>query len=185
MREWVGERTAGVVLCLAGLAAGGVFGLIGRQPVDPTPPRPFESVAHAAFEVHIVGWVASPGVVSVPPGSLVVDAVMAAGGLRPGASVEGVNLAAPLTAGQQIVVPGPTSAATGHAPPDGPGGKISLNRATQAELETLPGVGPVLAARIVAHRDMHGPFATVEDLLSVSGIGESKLASIRDLVSVP
>ncbi len=62
---------------------------------------------------------------------------------------------------------------------------MSLNRATKADLEALPGVGPVTAARIVAHRDEHGPFTTVEDLLDVPGIGEGRLAALRDLVSVP
>jgi competence protein ComEA len=98
-----------------------------------------------------------------------------------------VNLAAPVMPGQQIIVPGPGD--SGGAPTDvagsGAGGLVAINRATAAELETLPGVGPVLAARIVAHREQNGPFIEVEDLLQVSGIGESKLAAIRDLIVVP
>jgi competence protein ComEA len=115
--------------------------------------------------------------------AIVADAIKAAGGFRPGADSDAVNLAASLSDGQQVIVPGPSGAVAG---PTATGdGKIAINRATAAELDALPGVGPVLAERIVAHRDQHGPFATVEDLLQVSGIGEAKLASIRDLVSVP
>jgi competence protein ComEA len=89
--------------------------------------------------------------------------------------------------GQQIIVPGPGD--PGSAPTDvagnGAGALVAINRATASELETLPGVGPVLAARIVAHREKNGPFTEVEDLLQVSGIGESKLAAFRDLIVVP
>jgi competence protein ComEA len=124
--------------------------------------------------------VMSPGVVDVAPDAIVADAIDAAGGLRAEALVDQINLAAPVAEGDQIVVPGP-----GSDIPD-PGlsgdGIIGLNRASVAELETLPGVGPVLAERIVAFRDQNGGFETVEGLLEVPGIGEAKLASIRDLV---
>jgi competence protein ComEA len=125
----------------------------------------------------------SPGVFEVPDGSIVADAIKAAGGLRPGAMADAVNLAAPVVAGQQIIVTGPGTVAQ----PSDEGGdtRVSLNSATVAELDSLPGVGPVLAERIVEFREEHGLFTTVEDLLEVSGIGEAKLASIRDLVTVP
>ena len=91
-----------------------------------------------------------------------------------------------MAGGDQVQVPGPGT----EAPPSGSGvagssGLISLNRADATALQDLPGVGPVLAERIVAHRDANGPFEAVEDLLDVPGIGETKLAAIRDLVSVP
>jgi competence protein ComEA len=125
----------------------------------------------------------SPGVFEVPDGSIVADAIKAAGGLRPGAMADAVNLAAPVVAGQQIIVTGPgTVAQPSH---EGGDTRVSLNSATVAELDSLPGVGPVLAERIVEFREEHGLFTTVEDLLEVSGIGEAKLASIRDLVTVP
>jgi competence protein ComEA len=133
----------------------------------------------ATIRAHVGGWVVSPGVVAIPTGSLVADAVAAAGGMRPGAAADAINLAAPVSEGDQILVPAPGAVETGTAASDG---TIALNRATAVELEVLPGVGPVLAERIVSYRESHGSFDTVDDLLDVPGIGESKLAAIRDLV---
>jgi competence protein ComEA len=135
----------------------------------------------APVSVHVAGWVLDPGVVRVPSGSLVADAIAAAGGAVPGARLDLVNLASPVVDGAQIEVPGPDPS----QPVDAGDGLISLNTAGIEDLERLPGVGPVLAERIVAHREANGPFSVVEDLLGVSGIGEAKLAAIRDLVSVP
>jgi competence protein ComEA len=117
----------------------------------------------------------------------VADAVAAAGGLLPGAATTGVNLAAPLSDGEQVVIPGPEGGEPGSGVATGRGddGKVHLNRATAGDLETLPGVGPVLAERIIEYREQHGPFTTVEDLLDVPGIGEAKLAALRDRVVVP
>lgn len=138
-----------------------------------------------AFAVHVSGWVAMPGVVRLRDGAIVADAVAAAGGALEGALLDSVNLAAPVLAGDHVHIPGPGEAESG-ANPAAPGGDdsgpISLNRADAAALETLPGVGPVIAERIVAHRESNGPFESVDDLLEVPGIGEAKLASIRDLV---
>jgi competence protein ComEA len=102
----------------------------------------------------------------------------------PGGLTEAINLAEPVVDGMQVLVPGPETPPNGT---DGSGGttgdgRIHLNRATAAELDDLPGIGPVIAERIVAHRTEHGPFTAVEDLLDVPGIGEAKLASLRDLV---
>lgn len=136
--------------------------------------------------VHVSGWVVSPGLVELPAAARMGDALAAAGGARPGARLDSVNLAQPLGDGQQLVVPGPGDVPAGPTGAGDPaGGLININAATAAELEALPGVGPVLAERIVAHRQDMGPFQTVEDLLGVSGIGEAKLASIRDLVAAP
>jgi competence protein ComEA len=123
-----------------------------------------------------------PGVIRVPAGSLVADAIAAAGGAVLGARLDLVNLASPISEGTRIEVPGPGSLDSSGA---GGEGLISLNAADVDELQALPGVGPVLAERIVGHRDANGPFSVVEDLLGVPGIGEAKLAAIRDLVSVP
>ncbi len=112
---------------------------------------------------------------------LVADAVAAAGGFRSGGRTDLINLAAPVQEGEQILVPGPDVASDGLETD----GLIPLNRATVADLEALPGVGPVLAERIESFREANGPFGQVEDLLQVPGIGEAKLASIRDLVRVP
>jgi competence protein ComEA len=145
--------------------------------------------------VHVSGAVARPGVVALPSGARVADAVAAAGGVDRSADVTAVNLAAPLADGDQVVVPqaagpgGEGSDMTGPPALAGAagatGGKVAVNLAGQAELETLPGVGPVIASRIVAHREANGPFQAVEDLLDVPGIGEATLAGFRDLVVVP
>lgn len=137
--------------------------------------------------VHVAGWVETPGVVAVAAGARVADAILAAGGVRPGANLDAVNLAQQVSDGQQLVVPGPGKASSDVTGIPDPGASriVDLNVATAAQLESLPGVGPVLAGRIVAHRLAHGPFETIEDLLEVSGIGESKLAAIRDHVVAP
>ncbi len=136
--------------------------------------------AEERIRVHVSGMVVAPGVVDVAPTAIVADAIDAAGGLRAGAVVEQINLAAAISDGDQIVVPGGEAAVTPDAGPEDT--VLSLTRATAADLETLPGVGPVLADRIVSFRDQNGGFETVEDLLEVPGIGEAKLGAIRDLV---
>lgn len=149
----------------------------------PTPPQSAGSapstVEIGSIEVHVAGWVVSPGVVTVPQGAIVAEAIEAAGGLRVGARPDSLNLAEVVGQGGQVIVPGPEAESSTGESPDG---LISINRATATELETLPGVGPVLAERIVAYREEHGRFGEIEDLLGVPGIGETKLASIRDLV---
>lgn len=180
---------AGLVACVA-LGAGLWHGWQARTP--PQSPGPAASVMAPAAPsttptilVHVTGWVVRPGLVELREGARVGDAIAAAGGVRPGAGLAAVNLASALVDGQQVVVPGP-GADPASLPPAAAGDpRIHLNRAGADELEALPGVGPVLAERIVAHREARGPFQSVEDLLEVAGIGESKLASIRDLVVVP
>jgi competence protein ComEA len=180
----MGESNRGrvaVALAVISAAAGVAMGMSQRVPASgPSTPISNEA-APLGLEVHVGGWVMAPGVITVADGAIVADAIKAAGGFRPGANTDAVNLAAPLSDGQQIIVPGPDGERE-SAPADG---KVAINRASAQELDALPGVGPVLAERIVSYREEHGPFSTVEDLLQVPGIGESKLASIRDLVSVP
>lgn len=187
----MGEGTnRALIVCLLGvvaLAAGAGLGL-GRRPVPSSPTLhqdPPAAVA-ATVSVHVAGWVMAPGVVSVPEGAIVAQAIDAAGGLLPGAAVERINLAAPVRGGDQIVVPGPDGDRAGSTSGAGAAGTsdgiISLNQATVEDLESLPGIGPVLAERIIAHREQIGGFQQVEDLLQVPGIGEAKLASLRDLV---
>lgn len=138
--------------------------------------------------VHVSGAVAAPGLVAVAEGSRVAEAIEAAGGMRPGAGFGSINLAAPVQDGMQLVVPwaGEESTAAGGAPGAGVSGdgKVNINRAGVSDMTRLPGVGEVIATRIVAHRDDNGPFRTVEDLLDVPGIGEGKLAAIRDYALV-
>lgn len=182
MGEHVNRWVIALGLLAVAAAAGVGAGVLRRgPPVDGFGADPTTSSVSApmAMEVHVAGWVVDPGVVSLAEGSIVADAVHAAGGLLPGAQADAINLAAGLQPGEQVVIPGPGGLAAETVESDG---AISLNRASATELEALPGVGPVLAGRIVAHRDQNGRFETVEDLLEVSGIGEAKLASIRDLV---
>ncbi len=141
--------------------------------------------------IHVAGAVLAPGVVTLPVGSRVHEAVAAAGGLAPDAVADAVNLAAVVADGQQVYVPhagegvsGPASTAAPAGPGAGPTGPVDLNHATAAELEVLPGIGPATAAAIVTHRDQHGPFASVEGLLDVPGIGPARLESLRELVTV-
>ena len=138
--------------------------------------------------VHVSGAVAAPGLVAVAEGSRVADAIESAGGMRPGAGFGSINLAAPVQDGMQLVVPWAGEEPTGAGGAGGAGvsgdGKVNINRAGVTDMTRLPGVGEVIATRIVDHRDANGPFRTVEDLLDVPGIGEGKLAAIRDYALV-
>jgi competence protein ComEA len=140
----------------------------------------------AAVVVSVVGLVARPGLVTLPPGSRVADAITAAGGLLPKADPATVNLAAVVSDGQQIAV-GVAGAPPGPAGPSAApaaGGKLDLNTATAAELDALPGIGPVLAQRIVDHRTQHGPFRSVDELDDVPGIGPAIFGELAALVVV-
>lgn len=164
------------------------------QPAIATGPGPTSSNATAAIGegaagpevvVHVAGAVEVPGVYELPASARVHDAIEAAGGATTFADLDLLNLAAPIVDGMQIRVPEPGEAVAPLVVPDGgDDGPVDLNRADAAELDTLPGVGPATAAAIVAHRDDHGPFASVDDLLSVPGIGPAKLAALSDLVTV-
>jgi competence protein ComEA len=143
--------------------------------------------------VSVVGKVASPGLVTLPVGSRVADAVAAVGGLLPDADPASVNLAAVVTDGQQVAVgvPGAAGAAPGTATPApagaggaAPGTPLDLNSATVADLDALPGVGPVLAQRIVDHRTQHGRFTSVDQLDDVPGIGPAIFAQLAPMVRV-
>ncbi|WP_433263462.1 helix-hairpin-helix domain-containing protein [Micromonospora vinacea] len=140
--------------------------------------------------VAVAGKVRKPGLVSLPAGSRLADAVQAAGGALPGVDVALLNPARKVTDGELIVVgvtpppvPGGAAgpAAGGAAPAAGP---LNLNTATLAQLDALPGVGPVLAQRILSHRDQHGGFKSVGDLRQVDGIGDARYEQLKDLVTV-
>lgn len=141
--------------------------------------------------VHVAGRVRSPGIVTLPLGARVADAITAAGGARPRVDLSSVNLARVLLDGEQVLVGAAAAtppAAAGPATPGAPGatgtGTVNLNTATAAELETLNGVGPVTAQAIVAWREEHGRFTAVEELLEVSGIGEKTLAQLAPHVTL-
>ena len=182
------QTTAGLILVLVAVAAGMWWGGGEAKSIPtlapPDTPTSGSSANRSTITVHVAGLVSRPGLVELAEGSRVADAIAAAGGFLPGARAEAINLAAALSDGQQIVVPG----AEGDGPtmPERtPGGKIHLNQATASELDSLPGVGPVIAERIVSYREVNGPFESIEDLLDVPGIGEAKLADLRDHVQVP
>jgi competence protein ComEA len=145
--------------------------------------------------VDVGGKVRRPGIQRLPAGSRVADALRAAGGVRPGAKTDGLNRARILVDGEQVLVgrPMPVSgpgampgtgavgaggAVTGAAPTT----PVSLNTATADQLDTLPGVGPVLAQHIIDHRTRHGGFRSVDELREVNGIGDRRFADLRDLV---
>ncbi|WP_234989146.1 helix-hairpin-helix domain-containing protein [Demequina sp. NBRC 110052] len=166
-----------VVAVLAGLAWG-----LARAGTTSTVPSVAPSVVALAPSqqpdavVHVAGAVRDPGLVVVPAGSRLADAIEAAGGASDDADLDAVNLARAVADGERILVP-----RVGEEVGDGP---VNLNTADLDALEELPGVGPVLAAAIVADRDAHGPYASVDDLERVSGVGAATLARLRPLVTV-
>lgn len=157
----------------------------------------------------MAGAVARPGVYSLAAASRVVDAVKAAGGITAAADPNAINLARLIADGERLYIPtrdeardsgsawsaasswelrsqpGDGSGSTGGSgPAAGPGGKVNVNTATEADLDTLPGIGPTLAARIVQYRGQNGPFNSPEELMNVSGIGPKKYADLADLVTI-
>jgi competence protein ComEA len=181
MGEMRGRLALFVVLAAMSISFGAAMGRLPRSSPPPTsgPNVYVEKTSADTVAVHVSGMVVAPGVVDVPPDAIVADAIEAAGGLLSEALVDQINLAAPIVPGEQIVVPGPTGAT---ADIGGEVGALSINQATPTDLESLPGVGPVLAERIVSYRESNGRFDAVDDLLEVPGIGEAKLEAIRDLV---
>lgn len=161
-------------------------------PGSPAPAAGSPSSEGAPVVVAVAGRVRRPGVVRLASGSRVEDAVRAAGGPLPGASAGLLNLARRLVDGEQVLVgvehpPGTAPATSGDAaavPGTSGGGAVDLNTATAAELDALPGIGPVLAERIVAWRAQNGPFRSVDQLREVAGIGEAKFATLRPEVRV-
>lgn len=181
------RATTNLQITVVGIAAllvvGGVawFGLGSNQPA-PLVPTTQPEITSEAIAVHVSGEVVEPGLVSVPKGSRVADVVAAAGGATANADLAAVNLASPVRDGEHVAIPAhgdPAEASSAAAR------GIDLNTASASELEGLPGVGPVLAARIASFRAENGPFVEIEDLLDVPGIGEAKLASMRDAISAP
>lgn len=153
---------------------------------------PAATPSPSSILVHVAGRVRRPGVYELGEGDRVIDAIGAAGGVRGDAALDELNLAAPLTDGTQVLVPGRSAAAPARAgegsttsgAADATTAKINVNTADAAELEELPGIGEVLSQAIVDYRAENGPFSSVDELEDVSGIGPSILEDVRDLVSV-
>ncbi len=189
------DAAAGASAGSPGEGAGADPGAVGSEAAgagDADADDPPGTGSTTPIYVHVVGAVVSPGLFPLAPGSRVVDAVAAAHGFADGADPSGVNLARVLTDGEQLVVPrqgetaapaapGATGASAAGASPSTP---VDLNTATAEQLETLPRVGPSLAARIIAWRSAHGRFTRVADLGRVPGIGDRTLASLTPLVRV-
>jgi competence protein ComEA len=138
--------------------------------------------------VHVAGSVRRAGVYRLPEGARVAEAIARAGGATRRADVGALNLAAPLTDGQQVLVPrreaaGGAPGADGPASSPAPGAKVSLSSATVAQLDELPGIGPVTAGQIVDWRTANGPFRSVDDLDDVPGIGPARIEQLRDVVT--
>ena len=180
-------------------AGGATTPVTSTAPTDataaPVPPAAEAPDGPAVIVVHVAGAVALPGVYRLAPDSRVIDAVAAAGGAAVDAAADAVNLAAPLRDGDRVYLPrlgeappvpaGVTSSAGAGPPSSGaPAGPVDLNTATAEQLDTLPGVGPSTAQAIVDHRNTNGPFASVDGLTDVRGIGPAKLESLRALVTV-
>ncbi len=197
--RWRRTAAAAAAAVLLGVAV--AVGLVtsGRSDEPEVPPAlPVASAGEASSPVSptsgggsivisVVGRVAKPGLVTLPDGARVADALEAAGGARPGARLGGLNIARRLTDGEQIYVGVPTPAnAEPAAGPSGSGepgdGPVDLNSASLTALDTLPGVGPVTAQRILDWRTEHGRFGVVEQLREVDGIGPTRFARLKDLV---
>lgn len=180
--HWSRRSWRAFVLLLGAIALVGGWLWWQAQPreVMPVPGSGVSAAAESAATagtvvVHVAGAVRKPGVVTLPAGARVADAIDRAGGARAPRYLESVNLARLLVDGEQIVLGQAGGAAAG-------GGKLSLGSATATELEQLPGVGPVLAQRIMQWRTEHGPFRGVDELNEVSGVGDSLMEQLRPLV---
>jgi competence protein ComEA len=187
MSRWAAAWPLGIGILIGLLAAGLLLLASGPRRGEAirlsTPPSP------APLVVHVSGAVAQPGVYELPQGSRVEDALDAAGGTLPQAVLEGLNLAEPLTDGAQVYVTSinetPPGTTTGGFPSRSGGiTLVNINTASQAELEGLPGIGPILAERIIAYRQEHGPFADIEAIQEVEGIGPGTFEEIRGLITV-
>ncbi|HEX6233854.1 MAG TPA: ComEA family DNA-binding protein [Jiangellaceae bacterium] len=192
-----------VLVVLLGLAVTALLTGLGRPRIEAIDPIPASTMlatgtpvadpagagepgAEGATElvVHVAGEVAEPGIVRLPPGSRVVDAIEAAGGATSGVDLTPLNLARVLTDGEQVAVgidPPPQAAAD---PGAAGAATVSLNSASAEQLATLPGIGPTLAARIVQWREQNGRYTAVDELLEVSGIGPAKYDAIAGLVTL-
>ena len=181
-----------VLVFVGGLLVAGIILVVISPPrgeaITLTPPPSPEPIL-----VHVSGAVIEPGVYSLPPSSRVGDAIETAGGLLPDAYPQTLNLAAFITDGARVYVPfQPTPTSPGGIGVTAPSrsiqidieGPININTASQEELETLPGIGPVTAEKIIEYRTTIGPFSTIEEIQEVSGIGPKTFEDIKDLITV-
>lgn len=194
MEPWW-QRYRGLLLFVVVLVA--LAGIILFQALRPRPqrfvlstpaslPSPEPTPTASPLRVYVSGAVRHPDVYTLPPGSIVKDALLAAGGAAADADLDRINLALTVAEGQHIYIPH-----LGEADPPvqlraqqpAAGGKVNINTADAPALEALPGIGPSLAQRILDYRQAHGPFARIEDIQEVSGIGPATFAEIQDLIT--
>jgi competence protein ComEA len=174
------KPAAVIVLLLVGLGVAVlVSALVPRSSAAEVVPT-VTAAPGATIYVHVLGAVLSPGLYELREGDRIVDAIALAGGFAEEADETQLNLARQLSDGEQIVVPVMGEAVA----PGEQSGKVNLNTATLDQLETLPRVGPALAQRILDWREANGRFSSIEDLMSVSGIGSKTFEGMRDLVTV-
>ncbi len=175
-RALVLAAAALVLLVVAGRTLAGA-GTATSQPAAALVPE--RAAAAPKLVVHVAGAVRQPGLYRLAEGKRVADAVARAGGATAPADTAAINLAAPLADGMQVFVPSRVAGAAGAAA----AGRVSLSSATLAELDALPGIGPVTAQKIVDHRLAHGGFRSVDDLDAIPGIGPARVEQLRELVS--
>lgn len=180
-------------LVLALPLAAGVLIFAWRQPAsDPIQiilVAPTAVPTPGPIRVYISGAVRQPDVYTLPPDSIVKDGLAAAGGPAPDADLARINLAQPLSDGQQIVVPRQGEALSSNVAPapavsNTASGLLNINTASAQELEALPGIGPALAQSIVSYRNEHGPFQSIDDLKNVPGIGDARFERLKGLITV-
>lgn len=201
MEGWIERHRSHIMIVLCNLVLLGAAVLLLRRPPSPQGPvlqiatapptlTPVPTPTPAPLRVYVSGAVAHPDVYQLPSGSIVKDALAAAGGALPGADLARLNLAQQLFDQQQVHVPlagetpPPVSSSAQTISPSSGSGCLDINRATLEELDGLPGIGSTYAQRIIEYRAAHGPFQDVEELAEVKGIGPATLEKIRDLVCV-
>jgi competence protein ComEA len=200
MDQGITQRRGSIILwSVLLLIVGGVIGYFSARPQEDTPiivstplptPTLLPTPTPAPIRVYVSGAVRQPDVYELPPGSIVQHAVNAAGGPTSEADLDRINLAVELRDQQQVYVPrqGETNPPPVSGGESGGGGQeetlVNINTAPAAELETLPGIGPALAGRIVEYREANGPFETIEQIQNVPGIGPATFEGLRDLITV-
>ncbi|MBN1642086.1 MAG: helix-hairpin-helix domain-containing protein [Anaerolineae bacterium] len=163
--------------------------IVISTPAPTQTPSPVPSPTPSPLRVYVSGAVVQPDVYLLPPGSIVKDALAAAGGATEHADLTRVNLAVALRDQQQVHVPcvgegAPSAATTGPAPTVGPPAEVDINHASLEELDALPGIGPAIAQRIIDYREAYGGFVSPEEIMNVRGIGPSTYAEIEHLIVV-
>lgn len=189
---WRWQVIAVLILLAAAVAGGTLLYIKDVRSHEPAvkltaAPPPAKKAPPAAAYVYVCGAVVTPGVYQVRKGSRVVDAISLAGGFSADADSAAVNLAKTLSDGEQVIVPKigqPTPAADPSGSPAGTASKVNVNTATAAQLDTLPGIGPTLADRIIAYRRQHGPFNSIDQVAEVEGIGPKKFAAIKPNIEI-